>query len=939
MSTSGAEFRKSDFQIHSPRDAGWDGPRPEDGLVSPGSAAIESARLAYCQEFLKKCLKENLRAIAVTDHHEGVYPYLMMRAKAAMEAANGLPVDLWIFPGMELTCKDSCQAIIIFDADLPQVLFEKARGKLGLPADCKVDNPKGIQVNLLGFNLEDLQGNLESDSELQNRFIILPHVKPGGHKTVLRVGFHKRFKDMPYVGGYMDKCYPHELPAGDLKILNGEIPDWSSEKRGVISTSDARHSDFRSIGLHASWVKLAAPKAESLRQAMLAPDSRIRHEEPAPTTVVITKIKIKGADYIQDDEYHFNPQMNSIIGGRGAGKSSLLEYIRFGLGCSALDGPDAVADDAKATRRMREMLESTLKPKSGSVVVDVLLNGTKVTLTRSIVNSKFIQISNGTSTSASTADAIRNLVPVQSFRQGELSDLAREELADRLMRLVTANASRELSQIEKEFTQNGQQLSETLAKAVRLNSARQSINQLRIEIELGTSQSASLQVYLASMDANPSETFQDHEKFVQQHRVLLSILETFTKGDELVANAYDSTLSKLYSQMSTPALLDLKEVKQVYELILPHVEEGESNISLLGDLHDQKVAATEFFSVRLSAIHQAIAEWNVIYQNHTVVYEENKVKMIGQTGTIEKLEELASKLKAAMDQLGSAMTDEAEFKTADVDLVSLLRERHRLHLLHRDTVNAQIGTIEAKSNKLASGVLSKQWDLSQAITAVAVVLDIPQMREKRIDDLMQKIANDDNPLTKWGQLLEEMLALVKWREGADLNTVPPTTPMLADALEESFMTKLRASISSDRVAGALKAVLRPKVDIYQLRGTEKIEFRKASQGEQASTLLNILMSQSQGPLIIDQPEEDLDNKIINDIIKTMRKTKEDRQLILSTHNANIVVNGDSELVVELYLGQKKTTGAIDEEDVREAITATMEGGKDAFELRRKKYNF
>ena len=183
---------------------------------------------------------------------------------------------------------------------------------------------------------------------------------------------------MPYVGGYLDKCYPHELSQGDLKILNGEIPDWSSDKRGVISTSDARHADFRLIGKHASWIKLAAPKAESLRQAMLAPESRIRHEEPSPTSVVITRISVVGADYLEDNQYHFNPQMNSIIGGRGAGKSSLLECVRFGLGCSALDGADAIANDAKATLRMREMLENTLKTKNGTVSVEVLLNGTNV---------------------------------------------------------------------------------------------------------------------------------------------------------------------------------------------------------------------------------------------------------------------------------------------------------------------------------------------------------------------------------------------------------------------------------------------------------------------------------------------------------------------------------------------------------------------------------
>ena len=137
----------------------------------------------------------------------------------------------------------------------------------------------------------------------------------------------------------------------------------------------------------------------------------------------------------------------------------------------------------------------------------------------------------------------------------------------------------------------------------------------------------------------------------------------------------------------------------------------------------------------------------------------------------------------------------------------------------------------------------------------------------------------------------------------------------------------------------LTAIVRPRADIFHVRDSKPIEFRKASQGEQAASLLNILMNQSNGPLIIDQPEEDLDNKIINEIIRTISKAKDERQLILATHNANIVVNGDSENVIEIVLGKQSSGGAIDEPRVRLAITDTMEGGKDAFELRRRKYNF
>ncbi|MHB8077248.1 AAA family ATPase [Desulfosporosinus fructosivorans] len=252
----------------------------------------------------------------------------------------------------------------------------------------------------------------------------------------------------------------------------------------------------------------------------------------------------------------------------------------------------------------------------------------------------------------------------------------------------------------------------------------------------------------------------------------------------------------------------------------------------------------------------------------------------------------------------------------------------------------QIATVYEKSSRLARGELSNNWDYSELEEAIKSVLAMPQIREKRIEDAINLVKLDQSPLTKWEELLDEMLALVKWKVGAYAEAKkPPETPLLLSALDTSFLEKLYTLISSDRVASALRVVISPKVNIYQLRLGGEIEFRKASQGEQAATLLNILMNQSRGPLIIDQPEEDLDNKIINDIIKTIRRMKDDRQLIISTHNANIAVNGDSELVLEMWLGKKNALGSIDEQKIRDGITSTMEGGKDAFELRRKKYNF
>ena len=114
----------------------------------------------------------------------------------------------------------------------------------------------------------------------------------------------------------------------------------------------------------------------------------------------------------------------------------------------------------------------------------------------------------------------------------------------------------------------------------------------------------------------------------------------------------------------------------------------------------------------------------------------------------------------------------------------------------------------------------------------------------------------------------------------------------------------------------------------------------------------LLLLDSDAPLIIDQPEDDLDNRFITEsIVPKMREEKRRRQFVFATHNANIPVLGDAELILgmtasgsgEVEDGQARIApehqGSIDETPVRELVGQILEGGKDAFEMRRLKYGF
>lgn len=123
-----------------------------------------------------------------------------------------------------------------------------------------------------------------------------------------------------------------------------------------------------------------------------------------------------------------------------------------------------------------------------------------------------------------------------------------------------------------------------------------------------------------------------------------------------------------------------------------------------------------------------------------------------------------------------------------------------------------------------------------------------------------------------------------------------------------------------------------------------IPLSNASAGQKTTAILTFLLAYGELPLLLDQPEDDLDNKLVYDLIVTrLKKAKSKRQIIVVTHNANIPVNGDAEYIVSMDSDTDKIStkyvGTMDDENIRKEICDVMEGTQDAFEMRAKKYHF
>lgn len=362
MADRGAHYHCCDFQVHSPRDLQWNG----------GNHVTEAERMAYAARLVEACREKGLNAIAVTDHHDMAFVPFVKRAALAETDANGalLPEDkrLSVFPGIELTLAVPCQAILILDADFEENRFPAVLTALAInPAPD--DDAKTAQTERLENiqSLRILKEKLDEHTWLRDRYIVFPNVTGEGKFSLLRNGMMAKYKEMPFVGGYVDGSI-NDLKAGPMSILAGKDKAWGNKRIACIQTSDNRREDHDDLGKHASWIKWAKPTAEALRQACLAQESRISHDEPKLPSVIISGISVSNSQFLGPIDLAFNPQYNALIGGRGTGKSTILEYLRWAL-CDqppATDDPDAPNYQSRRSR----LIENTLKPLGATVDVD-----------------------------------------------------------------------------------------------------------------------------------------------------------------------------------------------------------------------------------------------------------------------------------------------------------------------------------------------------------------------------------------------------------------------------------------------------------------------------------------------------------------------------------------------------------------------------------------
>ncbi len=628
----GAHFFRCDFQVHTPRDINWEGAK----------AVSEEERKAYAKEFIRACRSKSLDAVAITDHHDlTFFKYIKEAANSELDESNNpIPKEkkIVVFPGMELTLGIPCQAIIIFDSEFPVDLLGTLYTALSITQNDPTSDKHVQPVRMERFNtLLGLYKDLNSLDYLKNRFIVLPNVSEGGFNTILRPGFHTHYKGMPCVGGYLDGEIT-QLGQGNLRILNGKDHNYGPKKLGIFQTSDNRRRNFNLLGEHSTWVKWSVPTAEALRQACLARESRISQGPPLTPVVYITSIDVSGSKFMGQIYLECNAQYNAIIGGRGTGKSTILEYLRWGL-CDQFPELEKDENDIPAYQdKRKQLINKTLLPFESTVQISFVKNNIPHLVRRkSATNEIFLKI--GTNDfDACSEENVRNLLPIQAYSQKQLSSVGVS--VEELKRLIYSPIRQTLNEFDVKF----QKLRSEIRNCYEL---RQRKRLMEKEIEKND-------LELRSLTEQVEELRKGLKGLTEEDKLTISAHKQYEVADQLV----DEWLAEIGSVRT--ALEDIKKEIAGYPTTIPEetkLPDSESALiwniqSQVKDLFDQIDGVlnslknlVDSSSASLVKLNSSIAQWKTKLNQYKTKYEAAKQKTTSQETTINQIQKIEDRVK------------------------------------------------------------------------------------------------------------------------------------------------------------------------------------------------------------------------------------------------------------------------------------------------------
>lgn len=842
---------------------------------------------AYNAAMTASCLQNGVEVVGLTDHY---------RVKTTRSLADAMrAAGIVVLPGFEAVTKDGVHFLCLFDPETPEDEIDRRIGECGIAGDT-TESPLGRH---------DAQEFLECCSRW-GAACIAAHVPAAG-------GLLKVLSGQTAVAAWKSEHLVACSIAGPVKdlpqnfrgILENSNPDYRRRQPvAVINAQDVSDPADVANPNSRTYIKMSSVRLDGLKQAFLDPESRIRlTSDPLPPERTEFKSVEWTGGFLDGLSIKFNENLNVLIGGPGSGKSTVIESIRYALALPPV-GPEA-------GKVHESMIKRVLRPgtKIALSVSSPHPSLREYVIERTVPNPPIVKSDSGDLLELSPADIAPR---VEVYGQHEISEIARspEERTRLLSRFIDT-----------------QQVGAARTEIVReLPKARQTLEGAR-------ARSIEIDEELAALPGL-IETLKRYEEAGLEERLKEKSL--LVREDQLLATASAAVDGVRVAVEAVQALLPINTdfVDEGLLADLPNREPLEEIHTILGKLSTDVTAGT-------GALNEAVST------------------------AAEALEGVRKRRASGVSRIESEYEKTLrELQKENVDAQEFIRLRQRIERLQplREEQRRVSGAIEeARKERDALIVRLEEAYAAEFRELESAAKRVTKRLAGKVQVTVQFQGNREPLLARIRSIpgrVSEACEALRVVDGLSLRALAAACRAGADELVKDY--KIPAA-QANRIAAAGEPLFM-EIEELELPPTTQLELNVAapgageswqplealSAGQKATAVLLLLLLESDAPLVIDQPEDDLDNRFITDgVVPKMRDEKRRRQFIFSTHNANIPVLGDAELIVGLQAsgeaphGQAsiddRHRGSIDMQSVCELVEELLEGGEDAFELRRLKY--
>lgn len=883
--------------------------------------------------WVQACLDQRLDCVAVTDHNTHAW------IDDIKQAAMG--TSLTVFPGVELTCDTSkVHLLVLFDKDktgqdisdflikcgidrndfsssdaqctltcLDVVNLARQAGALVIPAHIDEFNGLGLlspKVIKEFFLQEDILAAQYVIPQFADSNFVINH--EFGKTYNLKYGRAEGTIGVQEIKGYF-ACVQEAIRNQVSLVTFSDNPD---------STEPSKHS-LSGIGKTYTWIKMdKEPSLEGVRQALMVTE-RVRncfesiaipYKEPA---LWIKSIEVKGTILTKDPfKIEFNPQLNTIIGGRGSGKSSVFRFLR---------GAFHKINDIKTLGEINEEQDQFFqKPNNdkgvlkddAEIIVEFVRDGIIHRVRYSLgQKTKVYRDENGQWMEVED-DAYINFFDFEQYTQKQVFAIAKNTNA---LRELIDSGTDEIAKLKQERDDLVQKHVSTYKKLKTTKGYNPRISQLDTEIK-------DLQQKIENLkNSNITSIAQQQVKFTRLHE---KVENHFLMMQRAIQQLSEAAQKSIFPAFNT------EEFDEVYK---------EEILKVFDPLQN---GSTELVKTINDSLDKLTEQVNSAYQSMQETQFEKKRLEHNETYEAKK-KELQDR---GIDDINNYQAFTEKLKVKVNEHKELIEKTSKIPQYEQELLNIKKSIYDRQAE-----ITQKRQSIVDGLSTPKVKINVRKMSdskkfERRFREIVQKGGGYGED---FGIIISKCFPQKPVDYGNTYQKIIDDIHNIRNGQDSSlgfggWFVRMIRELDDEQISKLETLVPDDQIDVlYKPNGAGNFRsIVSASAGQKTTAVLTYILSQGVMPLLLDQPEDDLDNRLVCDlVVEKIKQIKENRQVIVITHNANIPVIGDAEYIVSMDSNSRylkiHTEGMLENHDVKKEICAIMEGGEDAFKLRASRY--